>query len=105
MPGRQVVVRPDAEQTIKELAGPQVLIAAQALTQAIPDQVPVQSGSAQAMYRNSLRTEVQEDGSAAVTGFPPIWHWLEYGTRFNAAYRPIENAARSLGFTYEGKTA
>jgi hypothetical protein len=76
MASRQIIVRPDAEQTIAELAGPQVEIAAEALKIAIPDQVPVRSGTAQRLYRESLRVEVGEEGSARVTGLPFLWHWL-----------------------------
>jgi hypothetical protein len=101
---RQVIVRPDAEQTIAELAGPQVRVAGAALVEAIVQQVPVQSGTSQRLFRSGLRAEPQEDGSVAVTGFPPHWHWFEYGTRWNPAYRPIENAAKALGFNYQGRS-
>ena len=97
---RQIILRPDAEQTVSELASDQVIVSAEALVQAIADHVPVQSGTSQRLFRQGLKAELQEDGSAVVTGLPPHWHWFEYGTQFNPAYRPIENAARALGLTY-----
>ena len=101
---RQIIIRPDAEQTIAELCGPQVQVAGAALVEAIVQHVPVQSGTSQRLFRQGLHVEAQEDGSVAVTGFPPHWHWFEFGTVNNPPYRPIENAARALGFTYEPRS-
>jgi len=102
MAGRQFILRPGAEEIIEHECAEQVAAAAAELARAIPAQVPVNQGVAQRIYTGALRSEPQEDGSAHVTGLPFLWHWLEYGTRYNPAYRPIENTARALGFTWEG---
>jgi len=101
---REVVMRPDAAETIAKLAGPQVEIAARELAGQIPSFVPRNQGVAARQYTENLRVEVQEDGSAAVTGLPFLWHWLEYGTRWNTPYRPIENTARALGLNWNGRS-
>jgi hypothetical protein len=102
MAGRQLILRPGAAEVIAQECADQVAAAAAELARAIPQQVPVNEGVAQRVYQRELTAERQEDGSAHVTGFPFLWHWLEYGTAWNPAYRPIENAARGLGFTWEG---
>ena len=99
---RQFIMRPNAAEVIARECADQVGAAADALARAIPDGVPVREGVAQRVYRSELTVRRQEDGSAIVTGLPFLWHWLEYGTRYNPAYRPIENTARGLGFTWEG---
>jgi hypothetical protein len=90
----------DAVEQIMELARPQAKETADALAAAIPDQVPVNDGVAKASYK----PQVQEtDEGYAVAPGSPFWHWLEYGTAFNPAYRPIQRAAESLGLEYEAQ--
>lgn len=91
---------PDAEKTVRRLAGPQVLDSAEAIAQRIPERVPVQSGTSRRLFRRGLRADAGADGSAQVTGFPPHWHWFEYGTRWNPPYAPIRSAVGSLGMRY-----
>ena len=43
------------------------------------------------------------EGAARVTGFPPHWHWFEYGTRWNPPYAPIRRTVERLGLRYQRK--
>jgi hypothetical protein len=100
---REFFLRPNADEVIASECADQVGAAADELARQIPANVPVREGVAQRLYTSALKVERQDDGSAIVTGFPFLWHWLEYGTRFNAAYRPIENTARGLGFNWSAQ--
>lgn len=101
---REVVIRRDAAETVAKLAAPQVVVAARELAAQIPSFVPRNQGVAARQYVKDLRVQEQDDGSAAVTGLPFLWHWLEYGTRWNTPYRPIENTARALGLNWNGRS-
>ncbi|HEY7621684.1 MAG TPA: hypothetical protein VH834_18030 [Solirubrobacteraceae bacterium] len=91
---------PDAVQTVKRLAGPQVLDSAEAIAKTIPEKVPVQSGTSRRMFRQGLRAEAAPDGSARVSGLPRNWHWFEFGTRWNPPYAPIRRAVEALGMKW-----
>ena len=87
----------DAVDVLTELALPQCETAADALTPAVLALVPVNDG---AMLRSfAPSTEPTEQGARWYPN-SPMWHWLEYGTRWNAPYRPIQNGAESLGLRY-----
>ena len=93
---------PGAETTIKRLARPQVIDIADELVKAIVENVPVQSGTSRRMFRQGLRRAPLSAPTfgARVQGFPPNWHWFEYGTRWNPAYAPIRRAVERLGMRY-----
>jgi hypothetical protein len=93
-----VVWKPSAPETITELAKPGLRPAADAIAGAIPGFVPVHDGTMRASYK--LRVEEGDDGFKVYVG-SPFWHWMEYGTRFNAASRPVQTAVTSLGLRYE----
>jgi hypothetical protein len=93
---------PDAVQTVKRLAGPQVKDAADAIVQTIPEKVPLQSGTSRRMFRQGLRAFAEPDGGATISGLPRNWHWFEYGTRWNPPYMPIRRAVESLGMKWVG---
>jgi hypothetical protein len=80
------------------IATPGRLPAATAIAAAIPGFVPVHDGTMQASYRPAVR---ERETEVRVHVGSPFWHWLEYGTRWNPAYRPVENAVRSLGLRFE----
>jgi hypothetical protein len=92
---------PGAEKTIRKLAGPQVLDSAEAIARRIPENVPQQSGTSRRLFRQGLRAEAESDGSAVVRGFPPHWHWFEYGTRWNPPYAPVRRTVQQLGMRFE----
>jgi hypothetical protein len=91
---------PGAEDTIRRLSGPQVLDAAEAIANGIPEAVPVQSGTSRRLFRQGLRADGDPDGSARVSGLPPNWHWFEYGTRWNPPYAPIRRTVERLGMRF-----
>jgi hypothetical protein len=90
----------NAEDVIRRESGPQVLDAAQAIASGIPEAVPVQSGTSRRLFRQGLRADGDPDGSASVSGFPPNWHWFEYGTRWNPPYAPIRRTVERLGMKW-----
>ena len=90
MAGVRYRQEPDAVQVVKRLAGPHVKDAAETLVAAIPEKVPVQSGTSRRLFRQGLRADADPSkGDARVSGFPPHWHWFEFGTRWNPPYAPI----------------
>lgn len=89
---------PDAEQTIAEIASPQLERTAEAIAGRIAENVPVVDGVMRASYEVSVSAG---EGQARVYPGSPFWHWMEYGTRYNSAYRPIQRAAESTGVRYE----
>jgi len=91
-----------ATETVERLARPGLRPAARAVAQAIPTRVPVHTGGVKRTYKPTLD---EQDDSIHVHVGSPFWHWLEYGTQFNPAYRPVENAVRSLGLRYEARSA
>lgn len=93
-----IVYESDAPETIAELAKPGLRPAADALAGAIPGFVPVHDGTMKASYKP--RVEEGDDGFKVYVG-SSFWHWMEYGTRFNPAYRPVQSAVSSLGLRYE----
>lgn len=90
----------DAAETLAELANPALVTAAEAIAEAIPANVPVDSGTMRASYSPVL--EEVADGVRVHVG-SPFWHWLEYGTANNAPYRPVQRAVEGLGVRYEPK--
>lgn len=88
----------DAEQTIARIAKPQTETLGEAIAGGIVGNVPVHHG---VMRRSYSPTVEGSDDGARVYPNSSFWHWLEYGTRNNPAYRPIENTVRSLGVKYE----
>lgn len=92
------VPAPDAVETVSKLGQPELRPAAEAIAAAIPGFVPVHYGTMQASYRTSL--DEQEDSIHVLVG-SPFWHWMEYGTRFNPAYRPVQQAVAAAGLRYE----
>jgi len=93
-----VVYKPDAPETIAKIAKPGCRPAAEAIASAIPAFVPVHDGVMQASYKPSV--EEGEDDFKVHVG-SPFWHWMEYGTRFNPAYRPVQSAVAAVGLRYE----
>ena len=91
---------PGAEQTIRNLCGDQVLDLAETIAERIPDAVPVQSGTSRRSFRRGLRADREPKGAARVVGFPPNWHWFEFGTRWNPPYAPIRRTIERLGMRY-----
>ena len=99
------VPAPDAEKTISELAKPQLVTFGEAIADAIPANVPVESGTMRASYSPVLEEATSPDGLAQVRVHvgSPFWHWMEYGTAYNAPYRPVQRAVDGLGVRYEPK--
>jgi hypothetical protein len=94
---------PDAEQTIAELCGPQVLDTANTVADQIPNNVPQRTGHSRQLFRQGLRAQRDEHGAALVTGLPPHWHWFEHGTRWNPPYSPIRRTVEQLGMRWQSK--
>lgn len=95
---------PNAFDVIEDAAAPALGDVARAIAERIPSFIPVQSGVARRTYRLSVAEG--EDGGhpeARVNVDSPFWHFLEYGTRFNPAYRPIQTAIGALGLRYQAK--
>jgi hypothetical protein len=90
--------KPDAVQTVMQLGQPGLEPAARAVAAAIPGFVPVVHGTMRASYKPSLEATPT---SQRVHVGSPFYHWMEYGTRYNAAYRPVQTAVRSLGLRFE----
>jgi hypothetical protein len=88
----------DAPETIGELAKPGLRPAAEAIAATIPSFVPVHDGTMQKSYKPTV--EEADDGFKVHVG-SSFWHWMEYGTRFNPAYRPVQSAVTALGLRYE----
>jgi hypothetical protein len=89
---------PSAVETIEELGAPGLRPAADAIAATIPGFVPVHYGTMRASYKTTV--EQREDSCRVHVG-SSFWHWLEYGTRFNPAYRPVQSAVAALGLRYE----
>lgn len=92
------VPSPNATETVEKLGKPGLRPAAQAIAQAIPGFVPVHYGTMKKSYRPSIDEDAD---SIRVHVGSPFWHWMEYGTRYNAAYRPVQSAVSALGLRYE----
>jgi len=92
------VPAPDAFETLSELAGPEIVATADALTPAVVGNVPVVDGVMQASYSPSV--EETPEGARWHPG-SPFWHWMEYGTAHSPAYRPIQLGVASLGLRFE----
>jgi hypothetical protein len=93
---------PNADRVLEKVAAPQLSITARAIARAIPDKVPVHTGAAKRSYRVGVLPQTQVAGhpvvQVAVVSY--LWHWLEYGTRWNPPYRPIQRAVEGLGLRY-----
>jgi len=92
------VPRPDATETVEKLGAPGLRPAADALASSIPNFVPVVHGVMQRSYRPAI---APQERSIRVHVGSPFWHWMEYGTRYNPAYRPVQSAVAALGLRYE----
>jgi hypothetical protein len=92
------IARPGAEETVARLGQPGLRPAAEALAASIPSFVPAVSGTMRESY--SMSIDPQETSIRVRVG-SPFWHWMEYGTRFNPAYRPVQSAVAALGLRYE----
>jgi hypothetical protein len=97
MPGA-FIPSPDAVDTVQELGKPGLRPAADAIASTIPAYVPVHHGVMQRLYKTTV---VEQEKAARVYVGSPFWHWLEYGTQYNAAYRPVESAVHAVGLRYE----
>jgi hypothetical protein len=94
------VPEPDAVQTLERLAVPELRSTAEALAASIPSFVPEVHGVMRRSYRPAID---EQETSVRVHVGSPFWHWMEYGTRFNPAYRPVQSAASALGLRYEAQ--
>lgn len=96
------VPKPNAVSVVELNAAPGLLIAAKFLAEGIPRLVPVHHGGAKRTYETSFTGGLMDGGhpAARVHIRSPFWHFLEYGTRFSAPYRPIQKAATALGLRY-----
>jgi hypothetical protein len=92
------IAYPGAVDTVQELGQPGLRPAAQAIANAIPGFVPVHRGVMKRSYNPTL---ADQDRSVRVYPGSPFWHWMEYGTAYNAAYRPVQSAVASVGLRYE----
>jgi hypothetical protein len=93
---------PNAEQVVERLAAPALTVAARELAERIPEHVPVHQGVARRTYK-TRGTRVELEGAhpqAQVLIRSPFWHFLEYGTRFNPPYRPVQRAVEAAGLRY-----
>ena len=97
MPARFVASR-DAADVITDLALPYCAEVADMLSAPIIGNVPVRDGVMAESYRPSV--EQTPEGARWYPG-SPFWHWMEYGTAFNPAYRPIQQGVASLGLRFE----
>jgi hypothetical protein len=89
----------NAARVVEREASPQLPITARAVAQAIPQMIPVHHGVAKRLTKIDVEFERDVGGgrpSAHVLVRSPFWHFLEYGTRFNPPYRPIQRAVESL---------
>jgi hypothetical protein len=99
--GRTVFVQaPGAVETVERLGQPGLRPAADAIAAAIPSFVPVNVGTMQKSYHPSVAATADESKVRVYVG-SPFWHWMEYGTRNNPAYRPVQSAVTSLGLRFE----
>ena len=93
----------NAVRVVEREAAPQLPITARAVAQAVPEFIPVHHGVAKRLTKTGVQYEREIGGghpSAQVLVKSPFWHFLEFGTRFNPPYRPIERAVRSLDLRY-----
>ena len=93
----------NADRVVEHEASPQLPVTARAIADAVPSHIPVHQGVAKRLTKIRVERERDLGGghpTAQVLVTSPFWHFLEYGTRFNVPYRPIENAVRSLGLRY-----
>jgi hypothetical protein len=93
---------PAAVRIVEQAASPQLRVAGHAIARTVPEKVPVHEGVAKRTYRCSVEGELELGGHprVEVAVRSPFWHFLEYGTRFNPPYRPIERAVESLGLEF-----
>ena len=96
---RGFIPYPGATETVEELGQPGLRPAADAIARSIPSFVPVVSGTMQKSYSPTVAPGPERDMRVYVGS--PFWHWLEYGTRYNPAYRPVQSAVAALGLRYE----
>lgn len=101
----RIVIRPDAEHTVEQIAAPKLEDVAGRIAPAILANVPVHHGGARATYKTTVEGGGESGGhpQAKVNIGSPFWHFLEYGTAFSPPYRPIQNACTGLGLRYVPK--
>lgn len=93
---------PNAVRTVAHAGERQLDVVARQLVTAIPERVPVHHGVMRRQYRPSV-TPADDAGMPTRRVFvgSPFWHWLEYGTANNPAYRVVQNAVVGVGLRYE----
>lgn len=96
----------DADLELERVCAGQLPVTARAIAQTIPQEIPVHHGVALRLTRvfySSKTTLLGKHPIAEVRVQSPFWHFLEYGTRFNPPYRPIQRACEGLGLEYESR--
>lgn len=96
---------PAAALVVERAAQPQLPVAARAIAQGVPQEIPVHHGEAKRLTRVTMDPKAK-DGihpKSVVEVHSPFWHFLEYGTRFNPPYRPIQKAVERLSLRYVPK--
>lgn len=92
----------DAPVTTEHVAAPKLSEVAHAIAGALPGHIPVHHGVAKRLTHVTATDAVETSSGeqARVWIRSPFWHFLEYGTRFNPPYRPIQNTVTGLGLPY-----
>jgi hypothetical protein len=88
-----------AVRVVEHEAGRQLPITAREIARAVPEHIPVHHGVAKRLTRVTVEPRAQGTGGhprSVVEVKSPFWHFLEFGTRFNPPYRPIQRAVESL---------
>jgi len=96
---------PLAPLVVERTAAPQLPVAARAIAASIPGEIPVHHGEAKRLTRVTVEPEAV-DGVHPVSVVEvrsPFWHFLEYGTRYNPPYRPIQKGVERLSLRYVPK--
>jgi hypothetical protein len=96
---------PLAVRVVEHEAKPQLPRTARAISTAIMAAIPVHHGEAKRLTRITIEEEAELGGHpvTVVEVKSPFWHFLEYGTRYNPPYRPIQRGVESLGVEYQAK--
>jgi len=94
----RMVFDSDALATVKSIGHPALVRAGRTFAAELPSFVPVVQGVMQDSYRPTV-----EDSGAEVRMYPgsPFWHWMEFGTRWNPPYRPVQRTADALKLRYD----
>lgn len=98
------VPAPNAERVVEYAAAPALPVVAAAIAPAIEAAVPTHHGVAKRHYHATASREFLTTGTEPVGRVwieSSRWHFLEYGTRYNAPSRPVANGVRAVGVRYE----